>query len=392
VSTDTSQAPSGNHQAVGLMSCPHRPPCPGCPRFGERGIAPAARGALDALARAHGLPDVSVISGQTAGFRLRARLAIRGRLGSPKLGLFESGTHRVVHIPYCSVQHPLINRVAAVVRRTLVDARVTSYSDKAHLGLARYLQVVVERSSQTAQVVIVANSGTVEPLRVCFDLIRERLGSDLHSLWFNANVERSNTILGPDFRNWCGPAAVVERFGGAAVHYPPGAFGQNNLGIAQSIIEHVRAQIPQGAQVAEFYAGVGAIGLSVLDRAGEIRMNEVSPQSLQGLELGLAELDAGNRAKVSVLPGSAGAARLAASGAQVVIADPPRKGLDPELTKHLCGDPPERFVYVSCGLESFLNDAARLTSGGKLRLAALTAFDLLPFTEHVETVACFERV
>jgi 23S rRNA (uracil1939-C5)-methyltransferase len=286
----------------------------------------------------------------------------------------------------------LINRVAAVVRRTLVDARVTSYSDKAHLGLARYLQVVVERSSQTAQVVIVANSGTVEPLRVCFDLIRERLGSDLHSLWFNANVERSNSILGPDFRNWCGPAAVVERFGGAAVHYPPGAFGQNNLGIAQSIIEHVRAQIPQGAQVAEFYAGVGAIGLSVLDRAGEIRMNEVSPQSLQGLELGLAELDAGNRAKVSVLPGSAGAARLAASGAQVVIADPPRKGLDPELTKHLCGDPPERFVYVSCGLESFLNDAARLTSGGKLRLAALTAFDLLPFTEHVETVACFERV
>jgi 23S rRNA (uracil1939-C5)-methyltransferase len=375
-----------------VTSCPHRPPCPGCPRFGERGIAPAARGALDALARAHGLPAVSVISGQTAGFRLRARLAIRGRLGSPKLGLFESGTHRVVHIPHCSVQHPLINRVAAVVRRALVDARVTCYSDKAHLGLARYLQVVVERSSQTAQVVIVANSANAEPLRACFDLIRERLGSDLHSLWFNPNVEHSNTILGPDFHPWCGPAAVVEHFGGPAVHYPPGAFGQNNLGIAQGIIEHVRAQIPQGAQVAEFYAGVGAIGLSVLDRAGEIRMNEVSPQSLQGLELGLAELDAANRAKVSVLPGSAGAARLAASGAQVVIADPPRKGLDPELTGFLAEYPPERFVYVSCGLESFLNDAARLTSGGKLRLAALTAFNLLPFTEHVETVARFERV
>jgi tRNA/tmRNA/rRNA uracil-C5-methylase (TrmA/RlmC/RlmD family) len=250
-----------------MVSCPHRPPCPGCPRFGERGIAPAARGALDVLARAHGLPEVSVISGQTAGFRLRARLAIRGRLGSPKLGLFELGTHRVVHIPHCSVQHPLINRVAAVVRRAIVDARVTSYSDKAHLGLARYLQVAVERSSQTAQVVIVANSATPTPLAECFDLIRERLGSELHSLWFNANRERSNTILGPEFQNWCGPASMVERFGGAAVHYPPGAFGQNNLDIAQDIIEHVRAQIPQGAQVAEFYAGVGAIGLSVLAEA-----------------------------------------------------------------------------------------------------------------------------
>ncbi|HWJ35277.1 MAG TPA: hypothetical protein VNR70_08420 [Steroidobacteraceae bacterium] len=392
MSRDTRQVESRNPgQPGGLTSCPHRPPCPGCPRFGERGIAIAARGALAELARASGLPEVSVISGQTAGFRLRARLAIRGRLGSPKLGLFELGTHRVVHIPNCSVQHPLINRVAAVVRRALVDTRVTSYSDKAHLGLARYLQVVVERSSQTAQVVIVANSDTPAPLAACFDLIRERLGSELHSLWFNANRERSNTILGPDFQNWCGPASVVERFGGARVHYPPGAFGQNNLDIAQDIIEHVRAQIPQGARVAEFYAGVGAIGLSVLAQASEIRMNEVSPHSLHGLELGLAELDSADRVKISVVPGPAGAAHLAASGAQVVIADPPRKGLDPELTEYLGEHPPERFVYVSCGLESFLRDAARLTSSGKLRLGALTAFNLLPFTEHVETVACFER-
>jgi tRNA/tmRNA/rRNA uracil-C5-methylase (TrmA/RlmC/RlmD family) len=46
---------------------------------------------------------------------------------------------------------------------------------------------------------------------------------------------------------------------------------------------------------------------------------------------------------------------------------------------------------VSCGLESFLNDTAHLTARGKLRLDALTAFNLLPFTGHVETVARFER-
>jgi tRNA/tmRNA/rRNA uracil-C5-methylase (TrmA/RlmC/RlmD family) len=376
---------------AGLTSCPHRPPCSGCPRFGEPGIAPAARVALEELAHVHGLPEVSVISGQATGYRLRARLAIRGRVGSPKVGLFELGTHRVVHIPSCSVQHPLINRVAAVVRRALVDTRLTCYSDAAHLGLARYLQVVVERSSQTAQVVIVANCATPEPLAACLDLIRERLGGELHSLWFNANCERSNVILGPEFENWCGPASVVERFGGAAVHYPPGAFGQNNLDIAQSIIEHVRLQIPQGARVTEFYAGSGAIGLSVLSRSSEVRMNEVNPHSLHGLELGLAELDAANRDKISVIPGSAGAARLGASGAQVIIADPPRKGLDPELTAHLSEQPPERLVYVSCGLESFRNDAVQLSAHGKLRLAALTAFNLLPFTEHVETVARFDR-
>jgi 23S rRNA (uracil1939-C5)-methyltransferase len=381
-------------QTVGealLKVCPHRPPCPGCPRFGEPGIALHASAALDELARTHGLPPVQVVSGPTAGFRHRARLAIRGRLSTPKLGLFELGTHRVVHIPNCSVHHPLINRVANVVRRALVDAKVTSYSDGAHLGLARYLQVVVERSSQTAQVVIVANSATPEPLAECSGLIRERLGKDLHSLWFNANLERANTILGPNFHPWCGPESVVERFGGAAVHYPPGAFGQNNLDIAQLIIEHVRDQIPAGARVAEFYAGVGAIGLSVLPQVAEIAMNELSPSSLHGLELGLAQLSSAERAKISVLPGEAAANRLAASDFQMVIADPPRKGLDPELTDHLCNHPPEGLVYVSCGLESFLRDATQLTSRGRLRLASLRAFNLMPFTEHVETVARFER-
>jgi 23S rRNA (uracil1939-C5)-methyltransferase len=374
-----------------VTSCPHRPPCPGCPRYGEPGIDPAARDTLNELALAHGLSEVSVISGKTAGFRLRARLAIRGRLGSPKLGLFELGTHRVVHIPHCSVQHPLINRVAGVVRRALVDARVTCYSDNVHLGVARYLQVVVERSSQTAQVVIVANSQSAEPLAACFELIRERLGSDLHSLWFNANRQHGNTILGPDFENCGGPLSVVENFGGAAVHYPPGAFGQNNLDIAEAIIEHIRAQIPPGARVAEFYAGVGAIGLSVLAQVGEIRLNEVSPQSLCGLDLGLGQLDPAERGKISVVAGSAAASLSAMSGAQVVIADPPRKGLDPELTESLRESPPDRFVYVSCGLESFRDDAARLTASGALRLRAVTAFNLIPFTAHVETVACFER-
>lgn len=296
-----------------------------------------------------------------------------------------------MHIPNCVVQHPLINRVAGIVRRALVDASITTYSDHAHLGLARYLQVVIERSSQSAQVVLVGNSETAEPFARCLELIRERLGADLHSLWYNPNTECNNTILGPTFQHCCGPESVVEHFGGAAIHYPPGAFGQNNLEIAECIVAHVGEQIPKGARVTEFYAGVGAIGLSALDRVSELRLNEVSPQSLQGLGMGLAQLSGADRARISVIPGTAGDAREAATGANVVIADPPRKGLDPGLTAWLVEHPPERLLYVSCGLDSFLNDTARLTSTGKLRLRALTAFNLMPFTEHVETVARFDR-
>ena len=121
-------------------------------------------------------------------------------------------------------------------------------------------------------------------------------------------------------------------------------------------------------------------------------MNEAGSQSLQGLERGLAELEPVDRAKIRVVPGEAGLAGDCASGAEVVIVDPPRKGLDPELSLHFSGLPPERLIYISCGLESFIKDAAQLISRGTLRLAALTAFNLMPFTEHVEIAARFERI
>jgi 23S rRNA (uracil1939-C5)-methyltransferase len=374
-----------------MLNCPHRPPCPGCPRFGEPGIDPIVRQALSDLARRHGLAEPAVVSGSALDFRHRARLAIRGRLGSPKVGLFELGTHRVVHIPSCRVQHPLINRVAGVVRRALVEARISSYSDQAHLGLARYLQVVVERASQTAQVVLVANADASAPLAGCLELIRKELDGGLHSLWFNAHRERSNSVLGPQFERCCGPQTVVERFGGAAVHYPPGAFGQSNLEVAQHIIEHLREQIPQGSCVTEFYAGVGAIGLSLIDRARELRLNESSPHALHGLEQGLAALEPVQRAKVILRPGPAGTMQEAAADADVVIVDPPRKGLDPELAQGLAERPPERLLYVSCALESLQEDIGRLTSERTLRLVGVTVFDMFPYTAHVETVARFER-
>lgn len=335
--------------------------------------------------------EVPVVSGPIAAFRSRARLAIRGRIGSPKIGLFAEGTHRVVHVPQCRVHHPLINRVAETVRGALIDARVPPYSDGAHLGIARYLQVVIERRSQSAQVVLIANSATAEPLAQAFDRIRERLGNALHSLWFNSQREQGNAILGPTFERIAGADSVIESFGGADVHYPPGAFGQSNLQLAAQIIEELRRQVPAGACVAEFYAGVGAIGLSLLEQVRQLRLNETSPQSLQGLQMGLAGLDAQARARVSIWPGPAGAAIDAAAGADVVIVDPPRKGLETSLAQHLAAQPPQRLLYVSCDLGSLLRDTTQLLAPGRLRLAGLTAFNLMPYTEHVETLACFEK-
>jgi len=329
-----------------------------------------------------------VFPGPSQGFRHRARLAIRGRIGSPKLGIFEEGSHRVVHIPHCLVHHPLINQVASAARQALVTARVPPYSDQAHAGVARYLQVVVERSSQSAQVVLVTNCDDSDVLPPFFTALERELGPRLHSLWQSPQLERTNTILGSTFRHVAGPASVRETLGGASVFYPPGAFGQNNLELFDELVAHVHGAVPDGARVAELYAGAGAIGLGLVQRSQSVVFNELTEHSLAGLELGIRALPSELAARTRVAPGPAAANADLVGDADVVIADPPRKGLDRELIEALVRRKPHRFVYVSCGLPSLLSQARELVDRG-LKLERLDVFDLFRFTEHVEVVAIF---
>jgi tRNA/tmRNA/rRNA uracil-C5-methylase (TrmA/RlmC/RlmD family) len=371
--------------------CPHRPPCPGCPRFGEAGIAREARAALASLCAEAGLPPPDVMEGPAFGYRHRTRLAVRGRSASPKLGVFQEGSHRIVDVPRCLVHHPLINQVAAAVKQAVRVSRVAPYAEHAHRGELRYVQVVVERSSTSAQVVLVGNSDDPAPLQPLASALESTLGRRLHSLWWNGNPARTNTILGPRWHRWSGPAAVCEDLGGARIFFPPGAFGQANLDLFERLVARVASWVPDGARVVEFHAGCGAIALGLLPRVASIAFNEVVPDAIEGLALGLAALSPSERARATVLPGAAAAFTDAVRDADVVIVDPPRRGLDEELLDVLVREPPAQLIAVSCSLDAFLREARTLLDAGRLRLHAVVPVALFPHTAHVETLARFVR-
>jgi 23S rRNA (uracil1939-C5)-methyltransferase len=370
------------------LLCPHQPSCPGCPRLALPGLPPEPLARLQALATRVGAPPPLVHESPSTAFRHRARLAIRGRADAPKLGIFEAGSHRAVHIPRCLVHHPVINRVAAKVRDTLAQHRVPTYSDAAHAGIARYLQVVIERETQRAQVALIANGTTHDDLALFFVDLQSALGPDLHSLWWNGNPERTNAILGPHWQHLYGPRYVTDRSGDVPIFYPPHAFGQSNLDLAMQLAERVRELARPATRVTEYYAGVGAIGLGLASSASALRLNELGEGSLEGLEHGVSALPAPQKSLVTVYRGAASAHAALIADSDFVIADPPRKGLDVELLSALRQTPPARFAYVSCDIDSFERDAEQLLE--RFRLVSLEAFDLFPHTEHLETLAVFE--
>ncbi len=371
------------------LRCSHLPPCPGCPRFGAPDPAPGATRELADFCEKHAARFDHQV-GARRHFRVRARLSVRGRGGAPKIGIFAEGTHRVVDIPRCEIHHPLINAAAAALKLSMRELGTSCYADATHTGLVRALQVVVERSTQTIQVVLVCNSSEPDSAQPLLERLARHLGAKLHSLWWNGNPERTNVILGHDLRCVAGPATVVEVLGGARVHFPPAAFGQSNLELFERLLAQVHAWVPPGRDVVELYAGSGAIGLGLVERSRSVSFNEIGGASLDGLSRGLSELPPSERERTRVLAGPAGGAANELRGASVVIVDPPRKGLDPVLLPALSQAAPERLVYVSCGLASFLRDAEALIAGG-LVLESATAYDLFPYTPHIETLAAFRR-
>jgi 23S rRNA (uracil1939-C5)-methyltransferase len=372
------------------QGCPHRPPCPGCPRWGEPGLAPKGLWELAALCAASGAAGPTVVTGPALGHRHRARLMVRGRAAAPEIGLFEAGSHRIVDVPRCGVHHPRINQVAAALRRAIRATGTQPYAERPHAGLLRAVQVAVERASGRAQVALVARSEDPHSLDALAHALLAELGEALQGLFWNGNPGRTNAILGPRFRRIAGEPMLCERIAGAEVFFPPGAFGQSNLPLFERIALRVAGFVPEGARVVEFHAGCGALGLSLVARAAVLVMNEREPAALEGLARGLAALPAPLRARIEVAPGPAAEHANRVADADCVIVDPPRRGLDPELLATLCAAPPRSLVYVSCALAPFLREARALGEAGLVPVA-IDAFALFPFTEHVETVAHFER-
>jgi 23S rRNA (uracil1939-C5)-methyltransferase len=372
--------------------CPHRPPCPGCPRYGESTLPTAAWSQLRELAAGAGLPEPAIHSLAGRGHRHRARLAVRGHARNPKIGLFQSGSHRIVHTPNCRVHHPLINEAAGEIREAIRETGVSPYADRPHRGALRYLQLVVERTSERIQVVLVGCGETPEVLGDLPEAVEKRLGDRLQGLFFNAQPERSNAILGPVMTRLAGEPTTVESISGVRVYFPPGAFGQNHLPLFERAVERIAELVPRESTIAEFYCGVGAIGLPLLERAKAIRFNERSADGLAGLALGLAARPDAERSRATVLPGAAGETLNTLDGSDVVIVDPPRRGLDEALRRALIDAPPKRLLYLACGLDSLASDLEALTQSGTLTLTGLEAFDFFPFTQHVETLVWLDRL
>ncbi|KAJ1397006.1 S-adenosyl-L-methionine-dependent methyltransferase [Ochromonadaceae sp. CCMP2298] len=342
---------------VDELQCRHFFTCAGCSvknGFDDTPVVRRAKRFFESEGSA-----MTVHLGNVTAWRSHVKLAVQplSKWGGLKIGLYKGGTHSVEPIPYCRVHHPRINEAVEVLHRAAVDVGVSGYAEASKgqpaQGDLRYVQMSVDRSTGRIQLTLVWNALTFKEAGMNLPRLVKRLKSnpDLwHSVSVNFQTSESNAIFNFNPKAWqtlWGPPLLREQVGDAAFYFQPQIFRQANLDAFEAgIIPLIAKNIPQGAVVAELYSGIGLVGLNVASRAKEVFCSD-SNEYVDGVFDKCADsLPQADQEKVFYECFDAEEAVLQGQvdEADVLIVDPPRKGLDEGVLQLLLDTHPEKSV------------------------------------------------
>jgi 23S rRNA (uracil1939-C5)-methyltransferase len=165
------------------------------------------------------------------------------------------------------------------------------------------------------------------------------------------------------------------------------SFFQGNRFLTGPLLQRV-LDAAVGEHFVDLYSGVGLFAVAMAGRGASGVAVEGDAASGQDLVNNAEQTDG----RLTVALGAAEQFVRAplASRPDVVVVDPPRTGLSPEVADGVLGWGSPRIVYVSCDVPTLARDAAKCFAAG-YRLASLDALDMFPNTPHIECVAVFER-
>ena len=325
------------------------------------------------------------------GYRNKAQYPVASKKGRAYAGFFRAGTHQVVENDRCRILPEETDKIKKLVIDYVNHYRISAYDETTHTGLLRHLYVRRGPVSGQVLVCLVCNG---RKLPHTDDLIqRLQAVPGFTTLVLAVNTRPGNAILGDEFITLHGPGYIEDTLCGLNFRLSPRSFYQVNHHQAQRLYEAAiaQAQITKNDLVLDLYCGVGTITLAMAKAAGKVMGVEVIEQAVQ---------DAKDNAKRNGIEnaeffcGDAGKAalQLEEQGIRpdVIVVDPPRKGLNADTIEALDRMSPRRLVYVSCDPATLARDVALLKERG-FAVQSAQAADLFPRCAHVESIVCMTR-
>jgi 23S rRNA (uracil-5-)-methyltransferase RumA len=318
--------------------------------------------------------------------RLKAKLAIRENEGL-KIGLFKKNSHDVLEILNCPAHHSSINEALERLKKSLSDFHISAYLEKTGQGLLRYAQLAVDKISKKIALVLVLNKNDEQSLKLIKELIAS-LKKDLwHSIWVNFQTKNSNTIFGEEWLKIWGEDFLWQKLNAVNIAFHPGSFSQANLDLFEKLILEIIKEGKGAKKILELYAGNGAIGLNLADKDKQVTLVEQNPLAKISFEETLKKNSFPN---VAYLNEDVNKVKDLIHENDLIIVDPPRKGIDKEILNELENKKEGRLFYISCCFESLQKDILKLLEKG-WKIKKAEGYLFFPGTDHIEIFSVLEK-
>ncbi len=377
--------------------CPVAKLCGGCDFWHidyQEEMRLKAQRVQQALCRIGGenLTEVPILGAPTwDGYRNKAQYPVASQKGRVYAGFYRAGTHQVVENHRCRILPEETDRIKKLVIDYVNHYRISAYDETTRKGLLRHIYVRKGWVSGQILVCLVVNG---KKLPHTGDLI-ERLKTveGFTTLVLSVNTKQGNAVLGEEMITLYGPGFIEDTLCGLNFRLSARSFYQVNHPQAQRLYETAieQAQIKKEDVVLDLYCGVGTITLAMAKAAGKVIGVEVIPQAVEDAKENAKRNHIENAEFFCADAGKA-ALELEAKGIKpdVVVVDPPRKGLNGDAIEALVRIRPRRIVYVSCDPATMARDVALLKQEG-YAVKSAQAVDLFPRCAHIESVVCLSK-
>ena len=331
-------------------------------------------------------PTRWLTEGEVAGGK---EFADRRALGFHVKGRFD----RVLDVQACSLQRDPSNAIRQAAREIAIARGYSFHDPVRHEGLLRGLII---RTTETGEVMVILVIGEERP-----DLAASLLGelmervADISSAHYIVNTTRNDDTAPHEAHHVAGTKVIHESCGHLRLAIHPKSFYQTNSRQAERLYQVVREWLDPrpGDELLDLYCGIGSIGLFVADLlAGVTGVEYVEDAVAVAREN--AVLNGHPRARfhagdVRDLLASAGRSGSPLARPQIVVLDPPRAGVHPDVIGELERLAPRQIIYVSCKPSTQARDLARLLE--RYTVNRVQPVDMFPQTFHIESVVDLRR-
>ena len=308
--------------------------------------------------------------------------------GEPVIGVFANRTHEVIPIENCLIQNPKSEEIAKFILNFIKKEHISIYNEETRKGLFRHIVIKVGIKTGKIMCILVINGKTIPKEEILIKNLVENF-PQIKTIVKNINTKNTNVILGQDNINVYGDGHIEDILGEYKFKISPLSFYQVNPIQAEKLYELgvKMAEISKEDTVFDLYCGIGTISIFMAKYAKKVYGVEIVEDAIK---------DAKENAKLNNATNTeffAGDTEIVLDELinqkkvipDIVMFDPPRKGLAKNSINNILNIRPKKIVYISCNPATLVRDLAEFESLYEVK--SIVPVDMFPFTSHVECVS-----